>query len=129
MTHAVAHLKVIKDADAAAAPSSVSNDPALFKSQQEKYPVYNGRPANRRGPPIAIYHTAFAPIKDALQDLNKVVDPLEVRRVDDTAKLFLASTKIYKTENDRTENIYPYLCNLLGIEHSELLQISPCDHS
>lgn len=65
MTHVVAHLKVIGDADAAAAPSNVSNDPPLFKSQQEKYPVYNGRPANRRGPPIAIYHTAFAQLKDA----------------------------------------------------------------
>jgi hypothetical protein len=77
------------------------------------------------------YTTPLLPklCKDALQDLDKVVDPLEVRRVDDTAKLFLASTKIYKTENDRTENIYPYLCNLLGIEHSELLQISSCDHS
>ena len=45
--------------------TAISNDPPLFKSQQEKYPVYNGQPANRRGPPIAIYHTAFAQLKDA----------------------------------------------------------------
>ena len=91
----------------------------MFKSEQEKYPVYNGRPANRRGPPIAIYHRAFAQLKDALQDLNKVVDPQEVKRVDDTAKLFLASTQIYKTEKDRTDNIYPYIRSLLGIELRE----------
>ena len=75
MTHAPAHHKVIKDTHAAAAPSSGSNSAALFRSQQEQYLVYNGRPANRRGPPLAIYHTAFAQLKDALQDLNNVVDP------------------------------------------------------
>lgn len=87
----------------------------MFKSEQEKYPIYNGRPGNRRGPPIAIYHTAFAQLNDSLQDLNKVVDPQELKRVDDTAKLILASAQIYGTEKERTSNVYPYICSLLGI--------------
>jgi hypothetical protein len=106
----------LRHANAAAAPSSVSNNPAMLKSEQEKYPIYNGRPANRRGPPIAIYHTAFAQLKDSLQDLNKVVDPQELKRVDDTAKLILASAQIYRTEKERTSNVYPYICSLLWIK-------------
>ncbi|KAK2460127.1 hypothetical protein APHAL10511_007806 [Amanita phalloides] len=121
MTHPAekVHHQIIKDANAAAAPSSVSNSPAMFKSEQEKYPIYDGRLPNRNGPPIAIYHTAFAQLKDSLRDPNKVVDPQELQRVDDTAKLSLASTPIYKTEKERTSNVYPYICSLLGIQLHE----------
>lgn len=119
MTHVLAHHQIIEDAAAAAAPSSVSNSPAMFKSEQEKRPIYDGRPANRRGPPITIYHTAFAQLKDSLQDLNKVVDPQELKRVDDAAKLTLASTQIYQTEKERASNVYPYICSLLGIKLRE----------
>ncbi|KAK2464093.1 hypothetical protein APHAL10511_003880 [Amanita phalloides] len=121
MTHPAekAHHQIIKDAIAAAAPSSVSNSPTMFKLEQEKYPIYDGRLPNRKGPPIAIYHTAFAQLKDSLRDPNKVVDPQELQRVDDTAKLSLASTPIYKTEKERTSNIYPYICSLLGIQLRE----------
>ncbi|KAI0287938.1 hypothetical protein B0F90DRAFT_1148985 [Multifurca ochricompacta] len=121
MTHPAeqAHHQIIKDANAAAAPSSVSNSPAIFKSEQEKHPIYDGRPANRRGPPITIYHTAFAQLKDSLEDLNKVVDPQEVKRVDDTAKLILESIKIFSTEDERAARVYPYICSLLGIELRE----------
>ena len=59
-----------------------------------------------------IHHTVFARLKDALQDLNKAVDPREV-----TSKLFLASTQIYGTEAERINNIYPYICSLLGTEN------------
>ncbi|KAI0291519.1 hypothetical protein B0F90DRAFT_1956242 [Multifurca ochricompacta] len=121
MTHPAeqAHHQIIKDANAAAAPSSVSNTPAIFKSEQQKHPIYDGRPANRRGPPITIYHTAFAQLKDSLQDLNKVVDPQEVKRVGDTAKLILASTEIYRTEKERATMVYPYIRSLLGVKLRE----------
>jgi hypothetical protein len=119
MVHALAHHQIIKDANAAASPSSVSNSPAKFKSEQEKYPIYNGRPANRSGPPITIYHTAFVQLKDLLQDLNKVVDPHELKHVDDTAKLILASTEIYQTEKERAHNVYPHICSLLGVNLRE----------
>jgi hypothetical protein len=92
----------------------------LFESQQEKYPVYNGRPANRKGPPLAIYHVAFAQLIDALQDLDKVVDPQEMKRVDDTAKLFLASTQIYTTDEERNDHVYPHICSLLGANYVRL---------
>ncbi|KAI0290183.1 hypothetical protein B0F90DRAFT_1921137 [Multifurca ochricompacta] len=118
-THALAHHQIIKDANAAAAPSSVSNSLAIFKSEQEKRPIYEGHLANRRGPPIAIYHTAFAQLKDSLQDLNKVVDPQELKRVDDTAKLILASTQIYRTEKEHATMVFSYLRSLLGIKLRE----------
>jgi hypothetical protein len=119
MMHVLVHHQIIKDANAAASPSSVSNSPAKFKSEQEKYPINNGRPANHSGPPITIYHTAFAQLKDSLQDLNKVVDPHELKRIDDTAKLILASTEIYQMEKECARNVYPHIRSLLGVNLRE----------
>lgn len=100
----------------APSPSSISKDANKFKIEQDKRPIYNGRPAVRRGPPVTIYHTAFAKLKDALGDLTRVVDKDEVGRVDDTAKLFLAATNIYPDEDQRSKAIIPHLKNLLGID-------------
>ncbi|KAK2459364.1 hypothetical protein APHAL10511_008622, partial [Amanita phalloides] len=79
MTHPAekAHHQIIKDANAAAAPSSVSNSPAMFKPSHHN-----------------ISHSF-------------------------TTKLSLASTPIYKTEKERTSNVYPYICSLLGIQLRE----------
>ena len=48
-----------------------------------------------------------------------MVDPQESKRVSDTAKLTLASAQIYRTEEERTSNVYPYVSSLLGIELCE----------
>ncbi|KAH9162832.1 hypothetical protein EDB89DRAFT_2234529 [Lactarius sanguifluus] len=114
-----AHRKAIENANKAPPPSSVSKNVKIFKAEQVKRPIYNGRPAGRRGPPVTIYHKAFAELKDALRDLTKVVDKAEEQRVDDTAKLFIAATDIYETEAERCKAVIPLLERLLDIAFIE----------
>jgi hypothetical protein len=83
--------------------------------EHKKHPVYNGRPAELTGPPISIYHKAFAQLKDTLQNLDKVVDPLEVNRVSHAAKLRVASTDIYCSESQRVAAMFPIINNLLEL--------------
>ncbi|KAF5386995.1 hypothetical protein D9615_001578 [Tricholomella constricta] len=118
-----AHRKAVEMAKTAPSPSSISKSPKLFKAEQADRPIYNGRPAGRRGPPVAIYHTAFAELKDALRDVTKVVDNAEDQRVDDTAKLSLVATDIYNLEDERSKAIIPYLKNLLGIDLIEKAKV------
>ncbi|KAH9027873.1 hypothetical protein EDB85DRAFT_2148231 [Lactarius pseudohatsudake] len=110
-----AHMRAIEMANNAPAPSSVARHPLEFNIEQDRHPIYNGRPADKRGPPVTIYHKVFAELKDALRDLTKVVDRAEEKRVDDTAQLFTAATDIYETEAERFDAIVPHLENLLGI--------------
>ncbi|KAG5651228.1 hypothetical protein H0H81_009377 [Sphagnurus paluster] len=111
------HWKVIQDTRDALAPSTVSSPPnSHFISEQNKHPIYNGRPANLTGPPLSIYHPAFAKIGDALQNLDRLVDRQEEQRVGDTAKLCQAAANIYHTERERLEAVYPLVETLLGIQ-------------
>ncbi|KAG5637887.1 hypothetical protein H0H81_002850, partial [Sphagnurus paluster] len=105
----------IRDAINAPAPSSVSKDAWLFESEQHTRPIYNGRPASLRGPPIAIYHSAFAQLKDDLQRLDQLNDPREQRRVESTAQLYASLTKINPSEYDRRETV-SHLARLLEVE-------------
>ena len=106
-------------ANAAPSPSSVSTDTKKYKIEQEDHPIYNGRPGDRRGPPITIYHGVLAELKDMLRNPAKVVDERESQRVNDTAKLVLASTAIYDSEKERGKAIYDHLKALLEINTLE----------
>ncbi|KAH9027874.1 hypothetical protein EDB85DRAFT_1972594 [Lactarius pseudohatsudake] len=110
-----AHMKAIEMAKTAPAPSSVARNPRLFNDEQAQRPIYNGRPADKRGPPITIYHKAFAELKDTLRDITKVVDRAEENRVNDTAQLFTAATDIYDTKDERRNAVIRHLKNLLDI--------------
>ena len=102
-------------AKAAPHPSSVSKRANAFRTEQLERPIYNGRPADRRGPPVAIYHKAFAELKEALRDPTMVVDKAEEERVKHTAKLFLAATDIYDNKNERSESVIGHLEKLLDV--------------
>ena len=102
-------------AKAAPHPSSVSKRANTFRTEQLERPIYNGRPATRRGPPVAIYHKAFAELKEALRDPTMVVDKAEGDRVEHTAKLFLAATDIYENEEKRSKPVIEHLEELLGV--------------
>lgn len=114
-TYTIAHRKLIQDAKSALAPSSVSNSATAFKKEQGDHPIYNGRPTEKKGPPLSIYHEAFAVVQDRLQDLDALVDPQEETRVDSTAKLCLAATDIYRNEASRLEAVRPFIESVLGI--------------
>jgi hypothetical protein len=115
----LAHNKALAMANAAPSPSSISSDTKKYKIEQEIHPIYNGRPGDRRGPPITIYHSVFAELKDILRYPAEVVDEHESQRVNDTAKLVLASTAIYDSEKERRKAIYDLLKALLEIDTLE----------
>jgi hypothetical protein len=117
--HVLAHNKALAMANAASPPSIIFTVMKNYEREQEYHPVYNGRPGNRRGPPIAIYHPVFAELKDMLRNPTKVVDQRESQRVNDTAKLMLASTAVYDSEKERGGAIYDYLKALLAIDTLE----------
>lgn len=75
--------------------------PSEIGTQQEKHPIYNGRPGNLFGPPIAIYHEVFAKLKDDLANADAIqVDECELRT---TQALFTASAAFYDNEKDRVK--------------------------
>ncbi|KAF8718442.1 hypothetical protein AX14_011836 [Amanita brunnescens Koide BX004] len=114
----LAHAKAAQMAKVAPAPSSVSK---ISKGEQDEHPIYNGRPAGRRGPPVTIYHAAFAELRDTLRDPYSVQDKNE-NRVEDTAKLFLVATEIYETEEERCRAVIPHLKNVLGFTLAKSLK-------
>ncbi|KAF8635126.1 hypothetical protein AX17_004027 [Amanita inopinata Kibby_2008] len=117
----LAHRRLIHDAEGADAPSSVSNSAVKFKNEeQSNHPIYNGRPTRKKGPPLSIYHEAFAILQDVLQNLDTLVDSQEEMRMDNTAKLCLAATAIYSTEADRIAAVQPFIESVLEIKRDGL---------
>lgn len=100
----------------AAAPSAVSRDAKLWNIEQIKHPIYNRRPAGRRGPSVTIYQHAFAELRDVLRDPTKVVDRARRTRLRNTSKLHLAATNIYDSEEARCREVIPHLERLLDID-------------
>ncbi len=112
--HFSAHLTSVLQAQQAPSPSTVVASVGTYQSEQEKRPIYNGRPFERRGSPVVIYDESLAKLKQQLGNLSKELEPPGdyVRR---TAKLFLAAAKIYKSESKRGKPIWNHLSDLLGV--------------
>ena len=87
----------------------------MLKIEQDQRPIYNGRPSGRTGPPITIYHQAFAKLKAALRDLTTVVDEARENRLRNTTKLHRAAMEIYDSEEERCKEVIPHLERLLDI--------------
>jgi len=84
-----------------------------YKQEQINHPIYNGRPIERRGPPVVIYNEPLARLKDELRHLANVPEP-SADHVSLTADLFHAAATIYDSEKERGNEIYSYLERLLG---------------
>ena len=92
-------MRAVKAAADAPAPSLISGDPEVFESEQQHRPIYNGRDG-RVDPPITLYSSVFAGLKDDLADLSSVTpDPEELRRTD---KLFEVSSRVYEIHVSRS---------------------------
>jgi hypothetical protein len=85
-----------------------------YKQEQVNHPIYNGRPIERRGPPVVIYNEPLAGLKDELRRLAKASEP-SADYVARTADLFHAAATIYDSEKERGNAIYSHLERLLGI--------------
>jgi hypothetical protein len=84
-----------------------------YKQEQINHPIYNGRPIERRGPPVVIYNEPLARLKDKLRHLANAPEPSS-DYVALTADLFRAAATIYDSEKERGNEIYGYLERLLG---------------
>jgi hypothetical protein len=111
--HLSVHLTSVSEARAALAPSSVAASVGKYKQEQINHPIYNGRPIERRGPPVVIYNEPLARLKDELRHLANVPEP-SADYVTLTADLFHAAATIYDSEKERGNEIYGYLDRLLG---------------
>jgi hypothetical protein len=117
--HLSVHLTSVSEARAALAPSSVAASVGKYKQEQINHPIYNGRPIERRGPPVVIYNEHLARLKDELRHLADAPEP-SADSVALTADLFHAAATIYDSEKERGNKIYNYLESLLGtsLDHS-----------
>lgn len=98
--------------ESAKAPSSAAK-PSEKRAQQLKYPIYNGRPDDLRGPPIVIYHPAFAKLKDDLDNPEQIQVSTEELRC--THQLFETSTAFYNSEQGLIEATRDPWQKLLGM--------------
>lgn len=111
--HLSVHLNSVSEARAALAPSSVAASVGKYKQEQINHPIYNGRPIERRGPPVVIYNEPLARLKDELRHLANAPEP-SADHVSLTADLFHAAATIYDSEKERGNEIYSHLEHLLG---------------
>ena len=84
-----------------------------YKQEQINHPIYNGRPIERRGPPVVIYNEPLARLKHELRHLTDTPEP-SADYVSLTGDLFRAAATIYDSEKERGNKIYGYLESLLG---------------
>ncbi|KAG6372511.1 hypothetical protein JVT61DRAFT_7617 [Boletus reticuloceps] len=108
------HDELIQRAGGRWAPSTVSGSIEIFKEQQDKHLVHNGRPVHVSGPPITIYEEAFA---DIVHDLANPSDQqLDDYTLSKATELSIALLKIYETESLRVTAISQLIENLLDVK-------------
>jgi hypothetical protein len=113
--HPSVHLASVSAGRAALAPSSVTASVGKYKEEQVHHPIFNGRPFERRGPPVVIYSESLAQLKHELRNITDFPEP-PPSVISLTAELFHVAATIYPSEDDRGQQIYKYLERLLGVE-------------
>jgi hypothetical protein len=83
-----------------------------YKREQVDHPIYNGRPLERRGPPVVLYNESLAKLKHDICNLTDAPEP-SPEHVALTAELFHAAATIYDSETQRGDAIYDHLRRLL----------------
>jgi hypothetical protein len=103
----LAQVRVIEDALKAPSPPSaaVLN---TYRNEQERRPIWNGRPYTNRGIPIQLYHSSFAKFLKAVRDSNVEMD-LKPEDYATTQSLFHSSATLYADEGSRSQAIRVFL--------------------
>ena len=111
------YLSRIRDR-ASPAPSSIAKSVTEFLKEQEDNPIYNGRPLETSGPPLAIYVPPFARLKDRLKQVDAtVVDPdMHRELIAKTGEFALVSCAIYTNEQQRKKRVFPLLERILDVD-------------
>ncbi|KAH9847048.1 hypothetical protein C2E23DRAFT_863651 [Lenzites betulinus] len=102
----------------APSPSAMAADSQAFADAQNKHFLYDGRSAT--GPPVTIYHPAFARLKEDLNGIDRIVlrNDLRVDLLSLTYKLCVASLKIYEKESAFVQAAVPLLRQILDANFS-----------
>jgi len=113
-----------KAATSTEAPSSISKSNKLFKKEQVRHPIYNGRGA-RLAPSVKLYNPAFATFATRLEALS-TVDATDVTETEARAlaDLLTTSSDIMVTEDERVLPMTKRLSLLLG---AQIMRVSTRD--
>jgi hypothetical protein len=90
-----------------------------FRNEQEKRPIWNGRPSANRGIPIQLYHPSFAKFLRAVRDENIGVN-LEAEDYSAVHSLFHASAILHKNEGVRTQAVRVFLDKAIRHQASKI---------
>jgi hypothetical protein len=101
----------------------VTASAGIYKREQVNHPIYNGRPLERRGPPVILYNESLAKLKHELRNLKDTPEP-SPEHVALTAELFHAAATIYDSETQRGDAIYDYLRRLLRTTLGRSVRVS-----
>ncbi|KAG9018527.1 hypothetical protein FRB90_011567 [Tulasnella sp. 427] len=112
--------KAIQDGRDALAPSDAAKHSNL-NSQQDAYPMDIGRPLQRLGLPVAIFHPIFSAFTKHLAQAQQVDLDLANALDPSALQLVLQSAEIYDTERDRITKLLPSLEQLIGMAVNPLL--------
>lgn len=113
LTYSQGRLKAFARIEKVASSSEVAKDPKQLEGETFLYDCRNAT-----GPPVTIYHPAFARLKEDI----RCIDRLDLRTdlpsnwVARTSQLFLASRERYVKEEDCLEKIRPILSTLLDVQ-------------
>jgi hypothetical protein len=118
----LAHRAHVRNALDAPSPSSVAGNVATYITERTERPIYNGRPDERRGPPVVIYNESLAQLKHRLNDPSRLPEP-PTNYVDVTAKLFRTAIAIYASERERGEAMCRYFSHLFGVKLEQYVQV------
>ncbi|KAG8946281.1 hypothetical protein FRC04_011911 [Tulasnella sp. 424] len=102
--------KAIQDGANAPVPSDAAKLPAL-SAAQDAYPMKIGRPFDKTGPPVSIYHSVFSAFQANIQNPQFKPKPNDVVAAFD---LIQAASRVYPSEDDRLKQMKPLLSDLLS---------------
>ncbi|KDR79822.1 hypothetical protein GALMADRAFT_91974 [Galerina marginata CBS 339.88] len=105
-----------------ATPPSESAKSSAYTKSLIADSIYDGRyeennPRTSVAPPIQLFHPTFAHFLDNLKGTGDIPDDI-IRR---TAEYMKASSAIYATEENRSSELTPMLCDVLGIDARTIL--------
>ncbi|KAK7689849.1 hypothetical protein QCA50_006488 [Cerrena zonata] len=117
------------DGELASSPSFVANSPSTYAKEQVAYPIFNGQPANRQGPPVTLFSPVLATLNDRLEQIHNStpVSPPSATLLKDTTTLFEAATRIYDNKNQCLEAMREPLQRVLDLKLTE--QAAAGDHT
>jgi len=74
----------------------------VFKKEQEKWPILNGRPVENHGPPVHLFHPVFSQFQHTFTNLNLSLTTVDYSKAN---RYIYASAALYDNEALQQEAI------------------------